>query len=218
MRPKYILRQSLSRPVSCGHYLPDNATDEQQKSARDADIRSAISEIENMDFSAEYAEPGYSNPLKGILFADWNYFPRGIDSILERYGYQIEWSDEWTTCEQCGRAVRTSPDSHGYQPSYVILNDCEIVCVDCLNGDAGDYLESLENHPNRALNVPAINPAKWGYVQLEDGFESGFHPGQNDNPKAIYARLHAQYPRLLFKIDGVGQFDFTFSVWHRPES
>jgi hypothetical protein len=169
-----------------------------------------------MNYADEYAEPGYSQTAKGILFANWNYFPHGIDILLERYGYSIEWSDEWATCEACNRAVRTSADSYRWQPSYVLMHDCEIICTDCLNGDAGEYLESLENKPTRALNLPAIDPAEWGYVKIEDGFENGFHPGQNDDPKVIFARLTAQYPRLLFQITGVGQFDLGFAVWSHP--
>jgi hypothetical protein len=170
-----------------------------------------------MNFADGYAEPGYTDPDKAVLFANWNYFPRGIDSILESYGYAIEWSDEWEVCEGCNKAVRTSPDSYGWQPSYALVNNCEIVCSDCLAKDAGEYLESLENNPHRALNMPAIDPSEYGYVKVEGDFESGWHPGQNDDPKTIFNRLTAQYPRLLFRVDGVGQFDLGFSVWSHPE-
>jgi hypothetical protein len=91
-----------------------------------------LSEIENLGYAKEYAEPGYTDTPRGILFADWNYFPRGVDSILERYGFEIEWSDEWDICSDCSRAVRTSANSYGWQPSFVLVNECEIVCVDCL--------------------------------------------------------------------------------------
>jgi hypothetical protein len=170
-----------------------------------------------MRYANGYAEPGYTDPAKVVIFANWNYFASGVDSILERYGYSLEWDDEWGVCEGCNKAVRTSPDSYGWQPSFVLLHDCEIVCVDCLNGDAGDYLESLENNPRKALNLPSIDPAEWGYARLEDGFENGWHPGQNDNPQEIFKRLTAQYPRLLFQITGVGQFDVGFAVWSHPE-
>lgn len=203
MTPQYILRKSLCRE-------PHRANGENWK-------RSAESEIENMGRSSEYAEPGYSQPSKGVLFANWNHFPRGIDSILERYGFAIEWSDEWTTCEECGRAVRTSADSYGWQPSYALVREYSIVCVDCLKNDAESYLESLENHPTRALNLLDIDPVTYGYVKVEGNLENGLHPGQNDNPHQIYARLHPKYPRLLFRVDGVGQFDIGFSVWAKEE-
>jgi hypothetical protein len=84
-----------------------------------------------MGFAKEYAEPGYSQPDKAILFANWNYFPRGIDTILENYGFAIEWSDEWSTCEDCGKAVRTNPDCWDWKPSFALVGDCTLLCLDC---------------------------------------------------------------------------------------
>jgi hypothetical protein len=195
--PEYILRKSLCRPPSCGPY----------------DERSRISEIEGISWAHEYGEPGYTNPEKGILFANWNKFSREVTDILERAGYELEWSDEWSTCSDCGKALRTSPDSYGWQPSYFILHDCEFLCVDCINVE--EYLETLEDNPRTALN-DHINPADYGYVKLEGDFESGLHPGQNSNPKLIFQRLHtAGHKRLLFNIDEQSQFYITFSIWEK---
>lgn len=197
MTPEYILRKSLSLPPHCSERSPEE--------------RSRY--IEYTEFSPAYAEPGYRDPAKGILFNNWNYFPARVTDLLERYGYEIEWSDEWSTCQECGKAVRTSPDSYGWQPSYFIMNDCELFCVDCCPIE--EYLEGIEDNPRRALN-DHISPADYGYIKLEGDFENGFHPGQNDNPTAIYKRLHeAGHKRLLFNIDGVGQFDIRFSIWKK---
>jgi len=205
MTPEYILRKSLCRKPHCANEGPE------------ANTRCAISELENMGYASAYAEPGYTQPDKGILFANWNYFPNEVTALLEQYGYAIEWSDEWYTCE-CGKAVRTTADSYSWQPSYVMLHECEIVCLDCLNGDAGEYLESLEDNPSTALNLPSINPADYGYELIQDGFESGFHPGQNDNPKAIHAKLTAEgHTRILFVINSVSQFETDFQAWKHAE-
>jgi hypothetical protein len=204
MTPQFILRASLCREPHCAHgnWRP-----------------SAESEIENLGWAPGYAEPGYTDPAKGILTANWNYFPSDVTDILERAGYAIEWSDEWSTCENCGKLVRTSADNYSWQPSYVILNDCEMFCVDCLSSDAAAYLESLEDNPRTALNIASINPADYGYVMLEDRFESGWHPGQTDNPKQIYARLSdAGHSRILFRIDEVSQFYTVFSVWKHQDA
>jgi hypothetical protein len=134
--------------------------------------------------------------------------------LLENYGYQLEWSDEWSTCQECGKAVRMQPDCYGWQPSYFIMN-CELFCKDCCPME--EYLESLEDNPRTALN-DHVNPEDYGYVKLEGDFENGFHPGQNANPKEIFARLKAAgHKRLLFNIDGVGQFDISFSIWKKVE-
>ena len=198
MTPEYILRKSLCRPPFC---------------AEGKSIKSRTSYIENMNWAHEYAEPGYSQPEKGILFSNWNYFCREVTDILERYGYEIEWEDEWSTCGECGKAVRTNPDCYSWQPSYFIINDCELLCVDCT--DKEEYLESIENNPRTALN-DHIDPADYGYIKLEGDFESGWHPGQTDSPKTIYKRLHdLGHKRLLFNIDESSQFYITFSVWEK---
>jgi hypothetical protein len=136
MTPQYILRKSLCREPHCGNH---NATREQQIRA------AALSEIENMDFAKGYAERGYTDPVKGVLFGNWNHFPKGVDSLLEGYGYAVEWSDEWSTCGNCYRAVRTQPDGWDWRP-YFTLGDGEITCTDCLR-DAGQPLpgEEMEN-------------------------------------------------------------------------
>lgn len=109
---EHILRKSLCRPAFC------------------SDIKSRLSEIDNVSVAKEYAEPGYSNPDKLILVANWNYFPRDVDSILERYGYSIEWSDEWDMCGNCGKVFRTKPDSFDWTPSFAFVED-DLLCHDC---------------------------------------------------------------------------------------
>ncbi len=89
-------------------------------------------DAENVEWSEDYVEPGYDKPRKGIVFANWNGFPRDLDRILERAGYSVEWSDEWSTCEDCYRAFRTEPDGYGWQPVYSWDGECSLVCRDCL--------------------------------------------------------------------------------------
>jgi hypothetical protein len=205
MTPEYILRKSLCRPASCA----DGAT-----------VEARARQIEYMNFAEGYAEPGYAPPRKAVLFADWNYFCRDVVDLLERYGFDTQWEDEWSACEGCNKAARTQPNSYGWQPSYAIVGDCGLYCADCIAGcesTAREYLEELENHPRKALNLPAIDPADYGYVLVEGDFENGWYPGQNDDPTEIYNRLKSSHPRLLFQIDGVRQFDLGFSVWSHPE-
>jgi hypothetical protein len=98
------------------------------------------------------------------------------------------------------------------------LHECELVCIECLNGDAGEYLESLEDNPSTALNLPSINPADYGYTLVQDGYESGFHPGQNADPKSIHAELTAAgHSRILFVVDDVTQFDIRFQAWEHVD-
>jgi hypothetical protein len=200
---QYIMRAALCREPFC-------ASEPNWK-------RTAESEIENLTWYSDYAEPGYSmsHGDRGILAADWNYFPRDIRKILERAGYEIEWNDEWNACEDCGKAVRTSPDCYSYQPYYAILNDCKLYCLDCLNRE--EYLESIEDNSSAAC-FRAINPAEHGYTLLSDPgqYENGFHPGQNDNPVKILAELQARgKEHIVFRIPETSQFYITFEVWQR---
>jgi hypothetical protein len=165
-----------------------------------------------MNFSEAYAEPGYENPSKGILFSDWNYFPRDIGDLLERYGFAIEWEDEWTTCDCCYKALRTSPDCYSWQPSFITTKD-GCVCFECLS--EGD-IETLEDNPRKAVNLRDVDLTQYGYREIKCGYESGWHPGQNDDPVKIYDEMVAHgHKRLLFQVDSVGQFDISFCVWEK---
>jgi hypothetical protein len=199
MTPEYILRKGITEKPHCSE-LP-------------AERR--LSHIENLGWAPGYAEPGYSDPKKAILFFNWNEVGRRTADLLEQYGFEVEWEDEWTTCGGCGKALRTSPDSYSWQPSYFEFNG-ELTCIECT--DIPAYLETLENNPKRAVN-DHIDPADYGYVKLEGDFESGWHPGQNDDPKEIFKRLRAAgHKRLLFNIDHVSQFYITFEVYEKIES
>ncbi len=117
----------------------------------------------DMDWAAEYAEPGYTAGKKGILFANWNnetrkgteeerkageYWPV-VDSfrsragdMFEKAGFECEWSDEWSTCE-CGKAFRYEGDHMGWRPSYIIHESgytCRECWADCLS--VGDRMQA----------------------------------------------------------------------------
>jgi hypothetical protein len=197
MTPEYILRHDSDKP-HCSE-LPRERR---------------MGHIENLGYAHEYAEPGYQQPRKGILFANWNEFSRRATDLLERAGFEIEWEDEWTTCGGCGKALRTSPDSYSWQPSYFEFQG-EITCLECT--DIPAYLETLENNPRRAVN-DHIDPADYGYVKLEGNFENGLHEGMNDDPREIFKRLQAAgHKHLLFNIDSVNQFYITFEVYSKVE-
>lgn len=116
------------------------------KSSRDAKIR-----LECIEWNPHYCEPGYDTPSAGIYFGNWNNPSRYdkesgtckpvCDTVervarrLESIGVELEWSDEWTQCDDCGGAVRTEPDCYWWIPSYVIRDGCEIVCKGCQRED-----------------------------------------------------------------------------------
>jgi hypothetical protein len=192
-------------------------------------IRNAMDAGLIEDYAEAYAEPGYSiGPGKNcILFANWN--PKSFDrnapknervmtrlaKVAERAGCEVEWSDEWSTCDECCGAIRLSPDCYTWKPSYE-MGDGYIVCHECI--DPADYLERLEGDPRRACTLN-IDPADHGYVVVKQRMESGFHPGQNADPNVVARDLKEKgVERFLFTIDATGQFDIEFSVWvHESE-
>jgi hypothetical protein len=179
--------------------------------------REALNRLEDMEWAPAYAEPGYTQPKRGgIYFANWNDIDiyedgkRRLDGTmswlaerLERYGAAIEWSDEWRRCALCGKAVRTSPDSYSWQPSYFMDDDEGEICLECVTEDPAPYMEALEGQTGRAWTLD-IDPAEHGYRLLEGEFEAGLHPGQDDKPEEIAARLQAQgIERFLFRVEAL---------------
>ena len=199
MTPEYIMRKSLCREPFC-------ASGNWQSMAK--------SYIENLVYCTEYAEPGYDNPKKAILFCNWNYFPIMLADILEKYGYAIEWEDEWTRCNGCYKALRTSPDSHSWQPSYIENTETgECFCRDCVTDDD---IACLEDNPTHTINLDGIDLTQHGYRELQCDYIAGLREGSNDDPKQIYNALYNKgHSRLLFQVSNVDQFDISFCVWEK---
>ena len=173
---------------------------------------------EVVDFASHYGEPGYSEPSKGIVLANWNDVPKRISDGLEAQGYSLEWSDEWYIDYNNDKAYRTSPDSYGWE-SRIMYSEA-----------AGDYLtpdDALEDWIAQCEdNVSAALPSWWdeteiaalGWVKQTAEYENGWHLGQNDSPEKIGAALAAEGKSFLFQIGGVGQFYVRFHVWVKKDS
>jgi len=184
-----------------------------------------------LEWAPGYAEPGYDEPESGILFANWNpqsfgdfntgkgrveSFCSRLGALIEKAeaGYALEWSDEWTTCCDCGKAVRTSPDSYSWAPSYMLVNECEPVCHDCL--DPNTIEDEIKNNPDRC-DVCDINWEERGWVKFNGDFETGFHPGQDDDPREVFKTIRNKHTGVdvLFQLSGVGQFDATWVAFYK---
>lgn len=191
----------------------------------------------------DYVEPGYG-PGPALL-GNWNE-PRWLErdlsdankekasrlwarmqSALEKVGAQLEWDDEWSSCGDCGRIVRTSGDSYSWQPSFAIVNDCELICHECLQSDPEPLLQDLEGDASRCLTIDSIDPSEHGYHKLNaKPLESGWHPGQTDSPVRVILRLMSiitpsgpiEVKRILFQLHENSQFYSRWNVWvHEDE-
>ena len=195
-------------------------------------VQNSISEI---GLFTHYSEPGYDGEL--IALGNWNdvisydhttktrkvvsNLPTRVGDILEKLGFELEWIDKWTNCCDCGGLVRTQGDSYSWTRSY---HECtgngEVSCIDCLQADPESYLSELEGNCDTANTISEIDPADHGYVKVnEDSYESGYYPGQHDQPQKVAKELEKMgVSRYLFNIDSVGQFESKWSVFvHESE-
>ena len=149
------------------------------------------------------------------IFSD---LPSRVGNLFEKLGIECEWSDEWAKCQDCYKLVRTSPDSYSWTSSYAYIDDCSLSCHECINNAPSDYIESLKGNPDNAVTFD-IDLKELGYVLFDDTFETGFHPGQNDDPKDIAKKLWAKkIENFVFKIDTQEQFCTKWSCWvHEDE-
>ena len=173
-----------------------------------------------------YAEPEYSSEVGLVATGNWNQVSncnehgdllRRISTIFENMGIECEWFDEWCNCSYCNKLIRNCPDSYSWKPSFFYF-DGEVTCIECLKKDPVEYLKSLEDNSSVA-NTIDINPSDFGYVLIDGNKQSGWYPGQNDNPDKIAKELREQgISRFLFNIKLVGQFDCYWSVYlHKDE-
>ena len=178
----------------------------------------ALCEKLNLDIQvySDYAEPGYTiDKDKYIFLANWNNFPKNLSHALELNG-ELEWSDEWMSCSDCNKLVRTQPNSYGWKQSFW-LNECEIICRQCL--DEEEYIRYLLNNPDHVNVFDDLDLSKHGFENLNGEFESGLY-GISDKPKDILKAFMAKHPQKEFVFSGLGQeqFRLTFEIWGRDKT
>ena len=163
--------------------------------------------MECYDFG-QAVEPGYDENTVRV-YANWNNYPKQLKAIekLNALGCPIEaeWEDEWASCDECGRYVRTSPDSYGWTRSYAEM-DSELVCHECIKSDPDEYIEWLTNHPKRANTIldDSVLEAT-GFRQFANGLENGLHEFQASSPIKIARWLRERgVNEYLFSIDDAG--------------
>lgn len=200
------------------------------------------------DVIVGYAEPGYGSlSLEGdeiVVLGDWNpkrwvdrnnpndvltdeeSLPvRLADMLGEIDGVEIEWLDEWYSCSECNRVVRSQPNGYSWQPYYAMLNECEPVCADCLMKDVDGSIEAgdwINNSSNALTWIDGIQLERLtDFVKWEPGNEhdyaNGWYDGQDDDPRKILEGILDRHPgaEVVLLIDSVGQFDCHFSAYVR---
>lgn len=168
--------------------------------------------------ACSYGEPGYTDPAEGklILFANWNDIPRSLFDALEEDGYELEWSDEWYVDhdQAGGKAWRTSPSSYHWVCQIQWSDEgCGYLTPD---DSADDWIQWAVNDPGRVL-PDHIDLAANGFVkENEDEYQSGLHPGMNDQPSKVFERVKDRGD-VVFQVDRLSQFYSEWSCWIRKE-
>ena len=164
------------------------------------------------------AEPGYDR--RPMLTADWNKVNNKLYNFIEK-NINTGWEDEWAYCSECYKAIRRTHDSYGWEPSFIQL-ECELVCKECVEEYIEEIIEYYLNDSNKAL------PSWFSYLEEEnficyspdeycEVFETGFHPGQNADPREIAKSVEKELPNhdYIFIIRDVGQFSVDWCVMLR---
>lgn len=135
-------------------------------------------------------------------------------------GIIMVFSDEYTTCCDCGNIIRTEPDSYHWQPNFYI-GDGFIVCNKCFN-DSEDYqegyIENLINNPKNAINglMTEEQVESLGFKKIGKEYEDGWYH-VNDDPEEILEKLSSKFEEVLFFINNVEQFRINFITFVRGE-
>ena len=182
--------------------------------------------------ATHYSEPGYEAEST-ILFANWNSEGKWnqetreyettsnlmplLCELAEKVGFAIEWSDEWSMCDDCQGAFRISGDSYSWTMYGYVTEDGDAVCGNCIIEDPDDYFAAIAGDHRKAITIYGVDPTQHGYARVNDEdnkFEHGMFGGQDASPEAIAITLKsAGIEDFLFSIDSTGQFDLRFSVF-----
>jgi len=175
------------------------------------------------------AEPGYYADDTLLICSNWNAeitkkMVKFIEENWDENEVALGWDDEWCYCGNCYKAIRTSPDSYSWEPYYIWIADCELLCLDCAREDIEDILEEYLNNSDKAFPsdlIPEIEKIGFTCFSEEDYceiHETGWHRGQDADPKKIEKRiievLGNSY-EYIFCIQGQSQFYITWSAFVR---
>jgi len=182
-----------------------------------------------LDLVDKYLPCSYIGEYNGEPFLlvreGWNEVDAFSESLgvldkedIEDINDLIEWgfSDEYDICFECGKIIRISPDSYSWLPDYFYFEG-DLICGDCIREHfVEEYIEHLINNPKVANTILSKEHLeKEGFSRLGRVYETGWYPGQNDNPHEVLVRFKNEYKEIIFDIVSAGQFDMAWCVWVR---
>ena len=172
--------------------------------------------IDNNEFSIEKVQGD-----KVFYIIDATDNTQRLTDLLDRvskYDIDYGYSDEYSTCYECGRLIRTSPDSYSWVQDYFISEE-GIFCQSCVL----ENKEYLETYLNIRINSPRqINTLITPERLIELGFrkvgkqeyESGYY-GKEDLPEIVHRDLRLKHKEVLFSMIESQQFVIFWEVYVR---
>jgi len=152
--------------------------------------------------------------------------PEKVQKFLDKIEYSDEewgFDDEWSQCANCGRVIRSSPDSYSWYPDYLSTED-GLYCPRCF--DLDDYLQVVEDKVDRDEPIPGMpyslsfDRDEWTQVKsngYRGEWENGLHGGQTDNPDKqarLVRKVGEGKIQVLFDVSP-SQFDVSWTTWIR---
>ena len=166
-----------------------------------------------------------------IIFYDWKnveYAQKLLDpefdnkdeydqSVFDEYDVEWGFSDEYSSCSECYKVIRTSPDSYSWKADFYV-GEYELLCHDCVMKDKESYIQWILEAPTDRANT-ILSPQdleEIGFEKVEGDYESGWY-GRQDNPSEILAKAQEEYPyaEFVFNITEKGQWSTNFDLWGR---
>jgi hypothetical protein len=136
--------------------LFESGQDEQEAAAEQ---EAALRTVADADPFAQTFQ-GYADPREDdnrpVIAANWNRIPDETARTLERHGFHVEWTDQVSSCDDCGLCIRTEPDSHWWRPRFA-HGEGEHICAACLER-AGLRFDDRERWPE------VLDPARLASV------------------------------------------------------
>jgi len=153
--------------------------------------------------------PLFAKALKALGFSEDD-----SDYVWGYWGY----SDEYTTCCDCGTVIRTSPTHATWKPDFWLNTyEGELLCNECTKEDANAYFEWYAKEVIEGVaHVCIPNPGEHGFTKVIEDLEYGYHPGQNDDPKKLLAWASKNNFEIAFDVRQ-NPFTATFDVWLRGQ-
>lgn len=137
-------------------------------------------------------------------------------SVLDELNIDYGFSDEWSACDNCGKLIRTEPNSYSWVPDFFVDNEKgEIICGDCVREDPREYLETLYNNPEVANTILSTSDLEaQGFERIGETYENGWYD-RNDSPEEILNKALEEHPNgvFVFSITTQGQFATQFELW-----